>query len=397
MFSKLNIYLLRNFIYSFLIVFTLFTILIFFSDLIEQFRKSTNKDVPINIIFKLTFLNAPSLMFSTIPIVVFFSTIFCYLKLIRNSEYIVMGSSGISSLQLTKSPILFFFFISLIFVFVVNPLSAVFQKEFQDLDYKYIKRIDRLTSVSKNGIWLMQENTTGITNIIYAKSIEDEGATLIDFMLLEYGQDDELKGRIDGKVAKLGKEKWLMNKLLLTKQNEVPVYHDYYEYNAYIDKEDIKNSLSAPEMMSFIQLGSFIYILEKLGYSANDYKIYFYNILLMPFVVISFVFLANSIITDIKQNDKFTKIVIASFILVFIYYFVSNLMNTLGSNAKIPPLLSTLITPILLFFISIYIKDIKEKYESYLSIKIKLFLFTYIVLFFYYFYYYFKIFFNKRI
>jgi len=359
MFSKLNIYLLRNFIYSFLIVFTLFTILIFFSDLIEQFRKSTNKDVPINIIFKLTFLNAPSLMFSTIPIVVFFSTIFCYLKLIRNSEYIVMGSSGISSLQLTKSPILFFFFISLIFVFVVNPLSAVFQKEFQDLDYKYIKRIDRLTSVSKNGIWLMQENTTGITNIIYAKSIEDEGATLIDFMLLEYGQDDELKGRIDGKVAKLGKEKWLMNKLLLTKQNEVPVYHDYYEYNAYIDKEDIKNSLSAPEMMSFIQLGSFIYILEKLGYSANDYKIYFYNILLMPFVVISFVFLANSIITDIKQNDKFTKIVIASFILVFIYYFVSNLMNTLGSNAKIPPLLSTLITPILLFFISIVINIYK--------------------------------------
>ena len=238
-------------------------------------------------------------------------------------------------------------------------MSAVFQKEFQDLDYKYIKRIDRLTSVSKNGIWLMQENTTGITNIIYAKSIEDEGATLIDFMLLEYGQDDELKGRIDGKVAKLGKEKWLMNKLLLTKQNEVPVYHDYYEYNAYIDKEDIKNSLSAPEMMSFIQLGSFIYILEKLGYSANDYKIYFYNILLMPFVVISFVFLANSIITDIKQNDKFTKIVIASFILVFIYYFVSNLMNTLGSNAKIPPLLSTLITPILLFFISIVINIYK--------------------------------------
>ena len=353
MFSKINIYLLRNFIYSFLIVFALFLLLVFFSDLIEQFRKSTNKDVPIDIIFRLTFLNAPFLIFSTLPIVVFFSTIFCYLKLIRSSEYIVMGSSGISSLQLTKAPLAIFFLIGLIFVIVINPLSAVFQKEFQELDYKYIKRVDRLTSISKNGIWLMQENRNGLTNIIYAKSIEDDGATLIDFMLLEYGADNELKGRIDGKEAILNDEKWLMSKLLLTKKDETPLYYDYLEYNAFISKADIKNSLSAPEMMSFIQLGSFIRILEKLGYSANDHKIYFYNILLMPVVILAFVFLASSIIADIKQNDKFTKVIVTSFLLIFVYYFFTNLMNTLGSNSKLPPLLSTLITPLLLFAISI--------------------------------------------
>jgi len=353
MFSKINIYLLKNFIYSFLVVFTLFLLLVFFSDLIEQFRKSTNKNVPLNIIFRLTILNTPFLIFSTLPIIVFFSTIFCYLKLIRSSEYIVMGSSGISSLQLTKAPVAIFFLIGLIFVIVINPLSAVFQKEFQELDYKYIKRVDRLTSISKNGIWLMQENKNGLTNIIYAKNIQNDGATLIDFMLLEYGADNELMGRIDGKEAKLSNEKWIMNKLLVTKKDETPLYYDYLEYNAFISKDDIKNSLSAPEMMSFFQLGSFIYVLEKLGYSANDYKIYFYNILLMPVIILGFVFLASSIITDIKQNDKFLKVIVASFLLIFVYYFFTNLMNTLGSNSKLPPLLSTLITPLLLFAISI--------------------------------------------
>ena len=353
MFSKLNIYLFRNFIYSFFIIFILFALLIFFSDLVEQFRKSTNKNVPINILFKLTLLNLPYLIFSTLPIIVFFSTIFGYLKLIRSSEYIIMGSSGISSLQLTKAPISIFFVIGLIFVLLVNPISAIFQKEFQELDYKYIKRVDRLTSISKNGIWLMQENENGMTNIIYAKKIRDDGATLIDFMLLEYGANDELEGRIDGKIAKLGEEKWLMSNLLLTKKDEDPLFYDYLEYNAYINKKDIENSLSAPEMMSFLQLGSFIYILEKLGYSANDYKISFYNILLMPFVIVGFVLLANSIVIDIKQNDKFAKVLITSFLLIFIYYFFTNLMNTLGSNSKLPPFLSTLITPILLFSMSI--------------------------------------------
>ena len=359
MLSKLNIYLFKNFIYSFLIVFILFILLVFFSDLIEQFRKATNKNVPIDIIFQLTFFNAPSLIFSTLPIVIFFSTLLCYLKLIRSSEYIIMGSSGISYLQLAKAPILIFFIIGLLFVILINPISAVFQQAFNELDYKYIKRVDRLTSISKNGIWLMQENENGVTNIIYAKNIEDNGATLIDFMLLEYGIDDELTGRIDGKVAKLGDEKWLMNNLLLTKKNEDPLFYDYLEYNAYISKDDIKNSLSAPEMMSFLQLGSFIYILEKLGYSANDYKIYFYNILLMPVVIIGFVLLANSIVIDIKQNDRFTKVIITSFLLVFVYYFFTNLMNTLGSNSKLPPLMSTIITPVLLFLISIAFKKYK--------------------------------------
>ncbi len=359
MISKIDIYLLKNFIYTFLIVFTLFTLLIFFSDLIEQFRKSANKNVPVEIVFRLTFLNAPFLSFNTLPIVVFFSTIFCYLKLIRSSEYIILGSSGISSLQLTKVPIVFFFSVSLIFLFIINPLSAVFQKDFQDLDYKYIKRIDRLTSISKNGIWLMQENNEGITNIIYAKKIKDNGATLIDFMLLEYGLENELTGRIDGEVAKLGNDKWSMNNLLLTRQGENPIYHEYYEYSAFISKEDIKNSLSAPEMMSFLQLGSFIYILEKLGYSANDYKVYFYNILLMPLIIVGFVLLANSIVIDLKQNDKFARVIATSFLLIFFYYFISNLMNTLGSNSKFSPFLSTLITPCLLIALSIIVNKYK--------------------------------------
>ena len=178
-------------------------------------------------------------------------------------------------------------------------------------------------------------------------------------MLLEFSENDELKGRIDGQIAKLGDEKWVMSDLLLTKSDEAPVYYDYFEYSAYINKEDIKNSLSAPEMMSVLQLGSFIYILEKLGYSANDYKIYFYNILLMPFVIIGFVFLASSIIIDVKQNDKFYRTIITSLLIIFIYYFFSNLMNTLGSNSKLSPFLSTIITPSLLFFISIALNRYK--------------------------------------
>ena len=112
-------------------------------------------------------------------------------------------------------------------------------------------------------------------------------------------------------------------------------------------------------MMSFMQLGNFINILEKLGYSANDYKIYYYNILLMPIVIVGFVILANSITIGVKQNDKFSRIIIISFLMMIIYYFSSNLMNTLGSNSKIPPFISTLVTPIMLFSLALTIVKYK--------------------------------------
>ena len=106
-------------------------------------------------------------------------------------------------------------------------------------------------------------------------------------------------------------------------------------------------------MMSVWQLGSFIYILEKLGYSANDYKIYFYNLIFMPIMVVSLVFLAGTMTMGLNQNDRFLKVILASLILVFLYYFFSNLMNVLGSTSRINPLLSVITTPILIILISI--------------------------------------------
>ena len=81
--------------------------------------------------------------------------------------------------------------------------------------------------------------------------------------------------------------------------------------------------------------------------------------MLMPLIIIGFVLLANSIVIDLKQNDRFARVIATSFLLIFIYYFVSNLMNTLGSNAKFPPFLSTLITPCLLIALSVIVNKYK--------------------------------------
>ena len=53
--GKINLYILKRFFYCFAITFLVFGTLIFIGDFVEQFRKATGKNIPINIIFKLTY------------------------------------------------------------------------------------------------------------------------------------------------------------------------------------------------------------------------------------------------------------------------------------------------------------------------------------------------------
>ena len=58
MFSKINYYIFKKFLYSFLITFIILAAILFIGDFVEQFRKTAGKNVPLNIILNDTFLPA---------------------------------------------------------------------------------------------------------------------------------------------------------------------------------------------------------------------------------------------------------------------------------------------------------------------------------------------------
>ena len=62
MLNKINYYIFKKFLYSFLLTFLIISTILFIGDFVEQFRKSSGKDVPINIILQLTIFNFPNLI-----------------------------------------------------------------------------------------------------------------------------------------------------------------------------------------------------------------------------------------------------------------------------------------------------------------------------------------------
>ena len=350
MFSKINLYLAKNFLSSFFIVFFIFAALLIIGDFVEQFRKSTGKDVPLKIILQLAVLNFFSLVEFIIPIVTFFS----FISLIKNSEFLVISSVGMPYFKIIIPGIFVYFFLGIFFVTIINPFSAIFHDRYTELEYRYIEKTDKFASITKNGIWLKQFNENKkVSSVLYAQQISDNGKILIDFMLLEYDEKGVFQGRLDGKKADLQNGFWSMNDVQISPKYSEASFINNIKYQTNIKPSDITNSFSSPNSISIWKIGKFIVFLEDLGYSANEFKLYYYNLMILPFFQSLLVLLASSLVINLKQNSKLSKTVISAFILIFMIYFLSNLVDAVATSSQISPFMAKITTPVFVMIVSI--------------------------------------------
>ena len=351
--SKLNLYLAKIFLTNFFIVLLIFASLLIIGDFVEQFRKSTGKEVPIEIIFQLAVLNFFGLIEFIIPIVTFFASLLSFIILIRNSEYLIIGSVGISNLKILLPALTVYFLVGVFYVSVINPLSTVLYDKYTELEYKHLVKSDKFASITKNGLWLKQFNKEKeLSSVLYAQQISNSGATIYNFMLLEYDNNGIFQGRLDGKKATLKDRYWDMSDVQISPRYNQASHSTDLIYDTNINPKDITDSLSSPKSISIWRLAKFILFLEDLGYSAREFKIYFYNLIFMPLFISSLVILSASIVSDLKQNDRYYKIIIESLILIFLVYFLSNLFDALGSTGQVDPIFSKLITPSIVIVLS---------------------------------------------
>ncbi len=352
--SKLSIYLSKKFLSSFLIVFFIFSILLLIGDFVEQFRKATGKEVPLKIIFQLAIYNFLNLTTFVLPISAFFGSLMAFLFLIKNSELLVIGSNGISIYRLLMPAAILYFAIGLFFITIINPLTAAFHESYTVLEYKYINKTDKFASITKNGLWLKQYNSERkLSSVLFAKKVSNNGTLLNEFMVLEYDENGAFQGRLDGKKAILQDRFWRMEDVQISPKYDQASFLEEMDYSTNVNPSDITNSLSAPVSISFWRIGSFISFLETLGYSARDFKMHYYSLLILPFFIMFLAIMAASMVADLKQNDSFSKVIFFSFILIFFIYFLSNLFDALGSSSQISPFVSKLVTPLFVIFVSI--------------------------------------------
>ena len=103
--KKIDLYILREFLTTFVIVSIFFTLISLIVDVFENLNRFIDNDVSANILIDYYKASLPSMISVTIPVSCLVSSVFTYGMMIQRKEWLVFKSSGLSLYRLS-TPVL---------------------------------------------------------------------------------------------------------------------------------------------------------------------------------------------------------------------------------------------------------------------------------------------------
>ena len=129
----INKYLVSQFFKTFLNVVLIFCCLGLIMNLFEEINFFKNYDVGILMPIKLSLLVIPSIIINLLPFILFISSMVVFIKLKDNRDIIALKTFGFSNINFLILFSISSIFISIVILFVLNPLTSATVKYYEDI------------------------------------------------------------------------------------------------------------------------------------------------------------------------------------------------------------------------------------------------------------------------
>ena len=368
--ATLSAYLAKRYVFNLLVLTAALLAIIYLFDTVELIRRgSKHTDISMMLILQMGLLKLPEVGQILFPFAVLFSAMFTFWQLTRRYELIVVRASGFSIWQFLLPVVAVGILFGLFQMMVINPIGAVFIGKFEDMERTYLKRQESQIAVFQEGLWLRQsifiENETesspdqptieGATKenippktelisgyiILHAQNVKQPEWILNNITILFFANNNSFLQRIDAKTAKLNGKLWDLRDVTIHKYHSgAPVKQSTYELPTTLTPQDIEESFSSPESMSFWKLPAYINTLEQTGFDATKLRVFYHNLLSQPLMFCAMILLAATVSMR-PPRSKGTFIMVAMGVLIgFIVFFLSSFLQALGSSQQIPVILA---------------------------------------------------------
>ena len=347
----INKYLTKDFLKITFNITLVFFALGIIMNLFEEINFLKDFEVSLYFPFLLSLLIVPNLTYHLFPFIILLSTMWLNLKIIKSDEIIAMKVSGFSNLSIIFVPSIVAFFLGIIFITTVNPITSVLVKKYESIKGGYSEDKNYLASITNNGIWIKEQNDEMI-NIVRSSKLE--GKNLVDVSIYQFDKNNFPVGRIESKSANIEKNLWVLKDVKIYKMEENYKLNksDTITYNSIYNLERIKTLYSNLDTISFWSLKNEIRLLNERGYSTNEMKAKFQRSLAFPFFLLSMVLLAGVFTLAIKFKGSYWYYVIIAIICCVLIYFFNDFSAALGKTDRLPIELSVWMPIIIIFTFS---------------------------------------------
>jgi lipopolysaccharide export system permease protein len=354
----LSLYIARRFLWTVARVFLAFFAILLLIDMIEQLRRFSDVGLGLAGAAKLSLLSVPETMYRILPLIIVMGAIANFLGLARSSELVVVRAAGRSGLRFLLTPLLVSVALGLLAVAFLNPLVAATSKAYDDLRSELSKGGRSVLSVADTGLWLRQGSDEGQTVIQAARSNLD-GTELFGVTFLSFDAAGRPITRVEADAAKLVQGAWELtgtkswdltatNPELAATRAAGPV-----KLESDLTPERIRDSFGTPSAIGFWQLPGYIDDLERAGFSAQAYKLWYQMELALPFLMAGMVLIAAGFTMRHVRFGGTGRMVLYAMLAGFGFYFLRNFAQALGDTGQIPILLAAWAPPLAAIMLSL--------------------------------------------
>jgi lipopolysaccharide export system permease protein len=346
----LSLYIARRFLWTVGQVFLVFFGILMLIDMIEQLRQFSDAGAGLADVAWLSLLNVPETLYRILPLILIMGSIAVFLGLARSSELVVVRSAGRSGLRFLLTPVLAAVGIGLFTVAVLNPLVAATSKAYDDRRAQYQGADGSALSVSDSGLWLRQGGDYGQT-VIQAQRANTDGTQLFGVSFLTFGPQGAPATRVEARAAKLIEGAWLVDggKMwdLMEDNPELgsAVLPDGTRLPSDLTPERIRDSFGTPSAVPIWQLPDYIAGLERAGFSARSYRLWFQMELAQPLLLTAMVLVAAGFTMRHVRFGKIGQMVLYAMMSGFALFFLRNFAQALGESGQIPIVLAAWAPP----------------------------------------------------
>jgi lipopolysaccharide export system permease protein len=341
-------YLAKEFAVKFLIFFIIFMGIVFLFDTIELMRRADSDDqIPLGILLQLGLYKLPEVGQQILPFIVLFAGIATFRSLSDRQELVCIRSAGLSVWQFIIPILSTTLVFSLFYLTILNPLSAMAMKHYNDLDNKYFgSGVETITQID-DGLWLRQEDETG-NFILKAGTLDAKKWIMNDVNVFFFDETNTHIQRIDAKSAQLKPSEWVFKTVSVHRVGQAPSILPTLSLTTTLTAETITESFSDPQTISFWQLPYFISSLETTGLDTTDMQAYYHGLLSQPLLLIAMIFVAAAITLKTQRGSTILPIIIMGLGLGFIIFFMIGFLRALALGQEVPIILAVWSVPFII-------------------------------------------------
>tara|TARA_B110000259_G_scaffold181352_1_gene223260 strand:+ start:854 stop:1927 length:1074 start_codon:yes stop_codon:yes gene_type:complete len=329
-------------------VFTIFFMIIFILNILEQVEFF--KDTKLNFFYLvfLSFLNTPSILFEILPFIFLLTTQLFFIYLIDKNELEIFKYNGLDNLKIIKILSIYSLILGIFFIVFFYNISSVLKNSFLLIKNSYTNDDKYLAVITENGLWIKDEINEKI-NIINAKKVDDE--FLLDVSITQFDKNFEILRVIKSNKVNISSKNWIINKAKILEDNKTN-YLKSLTLTSNFDLKKINSLFSNLYSLTIIDLINLKKSYKSLNYSVIDLDSHLYKVITYPILLVLItVFSANIMLNIGYRKNTFFTITYGIFLSVIIYY-INYFLNILGTNEKIPLFISIFLPLIILSIIN---------------------------------------------